>query len=520
MRNIFLVGLFVALFISRLFAADSLVVDSQRDFYLKKLAPLYTQDHGSLHQWAKGNWSVLGLSYRYQDNGFKAAQGFDNVSREGFHTESMVFFPDKALSFYGKVDYNRSTNDGGKWNLSFDAERENLSPYQYTVPRTGDWETDNYELIGIVNKTFADGKWGLSFRADYVANLNFRILDPRNENYNHLMKFMPALYYQLDNGLSLTLSAGVYRNKSSHQITSKYKHDGSDSSYWVFLLTGLGSYDKSPSSQLEADELAPVFALGAKKTIGNDLFSVHYSVKDGTEAWQMPTGSITTELKYAEYDYLQHDLTLDAYHNGTQSEWVARVKAQYLDGDGSVYQEANSNLSVGMYVNNYSAKRFTLNGDVDWLRKHAQVLSRIAFSTNVHFQRKSDLIYSQIIEYTTLFPKVTLHWLLPSVAGGRVGASTSVGTRYAISSSHNTGTVAQDAYTQNVAYHDFAFATANLFDFSGDVYWETTFRKSNILRFEVGAAYQKAMDLTVDPRSLSTPDDSAFQFVTALKLYF
>lgn len=484
-----------------------------KDIYISKQLGVYTHNPSLLYKWTHGEFTSMSLNGDLRDGNLKTIDMGDEVKKFDFTVESVQEAKEKKFVFYGKFTYGMEYSDDMIWNMFYERPA-NKSPFRIIVPRNGEWQSKRYRLTGAFSKEIND-KWSIGGRVNYFGDLNFRMRDTRNKDYNLTIDFMTTASYQFAENRYFTFGAGYYYTKREPEMTNNYSQGNDPADYFLYTTDGLGNFSKHEMVNfLTIQDINPQFTAGIYIKEKNE-FSVNYVFYKGKETWKYKSASFRNNEdsdKLYKYDYYRNTVDASYQIHGDVSEWLNFFKFKSIVGES--FNESNNNMKT------YMCNNMNFDYSLYLLRSYNNMFYKSIFQAEYDYDYRKDMQYAHKIEYSNLKFKLGTGFKINFGGTSCMTFDVAGSYRYNLDYTHDVAVAGSKPYTQNLAYNEVAYSTADYLKLDGDVRFN--FKIKNIhTELSLGYSRMTTQDLKIENEfSVLTDDDKRNTLRARINLIF
>ena len=333
-------------------------VGNDAGFYLNRFNTMIANPI-NLQHWDMGEWHNVNCKTFLEEGDYHSVSaprqkyGLD-VKAGSFST----FFKSRLLLF-GEFNYEYSIAKKTSWNLEYQAENKNGSPYYFASKAPGDWTFQRYGFNFDVVYQLVPGQWTAAIEMKYDGLLQFRNQDTRIDKTTVPIETKAMLAYTSGNN---TITAGYKfsRTKSESLKSIKYDHHKSEPDlYWPYFFKGLGNYSSSEPFTSQNFIFIHEPQLGFQAKTKNGLIQAIYKIgfiDDQIKKKFTTTGSDLSE-SIGSYKAVNHSMQLAKFVNGKTKASDQILDIDFLSGsafeplynfDNYIYTHLN--ISAGQNV--------------------------------------------------------------------------------------------------------------------------------------------------------------------------
>ncbi|BAV06279.1 hypothetical protein SAMN05421788_106345 [Filimonas lacunae] len=319
---------------------DSLEQHSVLSLQQQQLYQWYKQQSAALLVNPIQHYTTVGLSWQQETGEYRRVQQAEKVRSASFAAEGLQKV--KNIWVQGTFSYQRRWEDRIRYNMRRDIN--DLSPYYYFAPRTGNMNYEIYHLDGQVAAPVLHHKWVVGGGVSYDASTNSRTIDPRpvGRYFNLDGKASVSYYITPKQFISIEPRFGYSREMVSY--FNKNTDSASTAAYQVYRAEGLVEVSSSSETKSEMQQWRYFHGINAGyylNTIAAGYWWARYQYLQTNEKTFYRNYNPLVMALYSTMHYYQNQVAAGWYKTfrrvTTSASWSTQViKASdfntYLDG--------------------------------------------------------------------------------------------------------------------------------------------------------------------------------------------
>ncbi|MBF0595925.1 DUF6850 family outer membrane beta-barrel protein [Faecalibacter rhinopitheci] len=343
---------------------DSIIIDSN---------PLHIQDIDQLNRLPisfsnrnVNDFTQTEVYFSHKKNEFSRKQTAAETNRYGFKSQGL-FNVKNDIKIFGTIKLEKYLEKDLAFNLSDDRtdDAEVLNPHYYFVPRSSDWNNQQYHISGGAIKSF--GGFNLAIKASLDANKLARQVDPRPEISNRKLYGEISAGYTLKNHQIFVLGGYGQKDKDYNYYYSNDQLDSpANPDTYIRFQSGFGRVINKPYSTKSNFSRKTFKHLGAgyQYTSANTVLGVDYAYEHDLENIYNEEFKSDSYLRF-QYQTISYQGNLRLRH---------RINDKVLRANLSGYKTTSKNFDNISIGTNYMNRQRNVTFDINFSKQKDQLV--------------------------------------------------------------------------------------------------------------------------------------------------
>ncbi|RLZ09093.1 DUF6850 family outer membrane beta-barrel protein [Faecalibacter macacae] len=337
--------------------------------------PLYEQELAQLKQLPVTfanqniqNFTQTEVYFNFKKNEFARKQTASETMRYGFRSQGL-FNVKEDLKIFGSIDLQKYTEKDLAYTLDDTRtdDMEVLHPQYYFVPRSSNWNNQQYDINAGVIKSF--GNFNLAAKAGLYANKLAREVDPRPEISNRKLSGEIHAGYTYGNHQIFALAGYAVKDKDySYYYSNSQLNNIAYPDTYLRYNSGFGRVINRPflnySSGYYTRTTYKKAGAGYQYNSANTLLSGQYTYQENLENFY-DDKFMNDKFKRFQYQTITHQGAIRLKQN---------INDKILRSSLSGFKTTSKNYDVKALGTNYMNRQRNITFDVNLLKQNNQIV--------------------------------------------------------------------------------------------------------------------------------------------------